>query len=141
MLGVLTAGATFVPIDPEYPLERIEYIVQDCGIRHMLCHPTDRQMASALQNRVTISLHDISSAIDHGLASDFATTMFPSIAPSNLAYIMYTSGSTGRPKGVMIEHHSLATLVQQAAECTDIRPGGRHLQMLALTFDSALGDI
>ncbi|KAJ1973465.1 hypothetical protein H4R34_005066, partial [Dimargaris verticillata] len=141
MLGVLMAGAAFVPIDPEYPVERIEYIVQDCGIRHMLCHPTDRQTANALQSRINISLHDVSVTIDHGLASDFATTMFPSIAPSNLAYIMYTSGSTGRPKGAMIEHHSLATLVQQVTDCTDIRPGGRHLQMLALTFDSALGDI
>ncbi|KAJ1972547.1 hypothetical protein H4R34_005373, partial [Dimargaris verticillata] len=141
MLGVLTAGATFVPIDPEYPLERIEYIVQDCGIRHMLCHPTDRQTAITLQNRVTITLHDISVTIDHGLASEVIPAMFPSIAPSNLAYILYTSGSTGRPKGVMIEHHSLAALVQQVTECTGIRPGCRHLQALALSFDCSLADI
>ncbi|KAJ1959759.1 hypothetical protein H4R35_007611, partial [Dimargaris xerosporica] len=65
----------------------------------------------------------------------------PTIQPNHLAYILYTSGSTGQPKGVMIEHHSLATLAQQASKCTGIQPGSRHLQMLALTFDGSLGDI
>ena len=106
MLAVLKAGAAYVPLDPGYPLERLNGMVADAGIRKIIGDGHDGPFAAA---------HIPMSQLGFG-ASDG-----PSLAPLNVpagatAYILFTSGSTGRPKGVMIGHRSAAAMVRWAEE-------------------------
>ncbi|HWK05312.1 MAG TPA: amino acid adenylation domain-containing protein, partial [Puia sp.] len=94
ILAVLKTGGAYVPLDPGYPIQRVEYIEQDC------------------RTKVTI---------DAGLLEDFKSrekypVALPGalITPGSLAYIIYTSGSTGKPKGVMIEHGNVTTMLRWA---------------------------
>ncbi|MFS1513883.1 non-ribosomal peptide synthase/polyketide synthase [Chengkuizengella sp. SCS-71B] len=99
VFGILKAGAAYVPIDPTYPEERINYLFEDSQIRVLLSETSlmDRlQFAGEIINLKEGSFYigDSSNLISMSIASD-------------LAYVIYTSGSTGRPKGVMIKHHSV----------------------------------
>ncbi|HVI44931.1 MAG TPA: amino acid adenylation domain-containing protein [Chitinophaga sp.] len=88
ILGVLLAGGAYIPVDPDYPAERVAYVLADSGSRILL----DEALLAELK-----ALPD-----NNGLAYTPAV-----IAPGNLAYVIYTSGSTGNPKGVMIEHRNV----------------------------------
>ncbi|HVG16902.1 MAG TPA: amino acid adenylation domain-containing protein, partial [Chitinophagaceae bacterium] len=103
IFGILKAGAAYVPVDPEYPLERIEYILRDTNAGVIVtssgCNP---------ELRVGGSVKSLELDTDEALiAIEPKTNPGISIEPHDLAYIIYTSGSTGKPKGVMIEHSSL----------------------------------
>ncbi|QOT00300.1 amino acid adenylation domain-containing protein [Brevibacterium sp. JNUCC-42] len=103
ILAILKAGAAFVPIDPEYPADRIQYMLEDSQAKLLLIHTSQAVEINAYAGEV-ILIADSTSY--QGDASNL-----PEVAqPANLAYIIYTSGSTGKPKGVMIEHRSLVNL-------------------------------
>jgi amino acid adenylation domain-containing protein len=89
MLGVLKAGCAYIPLDPEYPEERIAHILSDSGAKHLL---EDADIDKLLEEQNTNNPNI-------------------EVSPDNLAYIIYTSGSTGKPKGVMIEHRGIANYV------------------------------
>lgn len=95
LLGVLKAGGCYVPLDPAYPAERVNYIIKDA--------------------RISVLLTQAALADDSAQELE-GERQLPSISDSNLAYVIYTSGSTGQPKGVAIEHRSAATLVHWARE-------------------------
>ena len=99
MLGVMKVGAVFVPLDPELPGNRLDYIIQDSGIQVILADQEYHSLFSA-QSTTLLNLEDVTEA-NH-------ISVEPS-EPEDLAYIMYTSGSTGNPKGVQIDHRGLAT--------------------------------
>lgn len=108
ILGVLKSGGAYVPMDPDYPADRIAYMVADTSMTVVL---TDRQHAIRLSGIAGISLVVIDST---ELQLDLLTqaTLKPArtIKPDNLAYVIYTSGTTGRPKGVMVEHRNVVRL-------------------------------
>ncbi|MGA4846192.1 amino acid adenylation domain-containing protein [Streptomyces sp. G5(2025)] len=97
MLGVLKTGAAYLPIDPEYPADRISYMLQDANPALTLTEPVP---AAAYQEYSTAEITD----------AERRTAW----SPRHPAYMIYTSGSTGRPKGVIIEHHALATYLHRA---------------------------
>ncbi|MFB7680819.1 amino acid adenylation domain-containing protein, partial [Streptomyces rochei] len=97
MLAVLKTGAAYLPIDPDYPAERITYILDDARPALTLTEPVK---SADYENR------------PHGSLTD-AERRSP-WSPRHAAYMIYTSGSTGRPKGVIIEHHALATYLHRA---------------------------
>lgn len=104
IFGILKAGAAYLPIGPELPWERIQFMLEDSHCKLLL---TDNRLLQQAQ-QVTggkIPVLDISEleATDETPEID--------ISPSSLSYVIYTSGSTGKPKGVMVEHHSLCNLV------------------------------
>ena len=102
ILGILKSGAAFVPIDPEYPLNRIEFILEDTATK--ACLTTNAGIASLLQTSYGfIDMNDI----DDGMP---ASNVDAQVSSNDLAYVIYTSGSTGQPKGVPIEHRSLINL-------------------------------
>ncbi|PMB02626.1 non-ribosomal peptide synthetase [Fischerella thermalis CCMEE 5273] len=105
MLGVLKAGATYLPIDPNYPLERVRYILQDAQMKWVLID--DEATLPGFTGEV-IPLHA------DGRFTGPASNVDASSGPSDLAYIIYTSGSTGYPKGTMIEHGGLVNYVSWA---------------------------
>jgi len=113
VLAVLKAGAAYVPLDPTYPAERRQAMVEDSDMALMLTHV------------------DVAASKDRP-ASD------PQVAlhPDQLAYVIYTSGSTGRPKGVGVSHRALARHAQVAAGLFSLVPEDRMLQFATLNFDA-----
>ncbi|HYC29783.1 MAG TPA: amino acid adenylation domain-containing protein, partial [Chitinophagaceae bacterium] len=101
LLGVLKAGAAYVPVDPSYPAERIAYMLEDTGVPVVITG-SNIQLPS-FENKKIIYIDKGWSVINKGPESRPVTAL----RPFNLAYVIYTSGSTGKPKGVMIEHRSL----------------------------------
>ena len=94
LLGILKAGGTYVPLDPDYPRERLNYLVEDSGIRLLLTQ-------SSLRNRIPDSEKLSVLELDGADVKEIAeTNPETTLHPDNLAYVIYTSGSTGHPKAV-----------------------------------------
>ncbi|WP_181215980.1 non-ribosomal peptide synthetase, partial [Mesobacillus foraminis] len=103
MLGVLKAGAAYLPIDPEYPEERIFYMLEDSGAKSLIVqHPED--VPDGFNGQV-ISLWE------REWEKEDPSDLEGGTRPEDLAYIIYTSGSTGKPKGVMVEHRNVVRLL------------------------------
>ncbi|MGI9586494.1 MAG: amino acid adenylation domain-containing protein, partial [Acidimicrobiia bacterium] len=101
MLGAMRAGATYVPIDPSWPVERIRYVASSANCSRIVADEP-------------IEIETQVVTLDELLAAQSQTPEAIDAAPSDLAYVLYTSGSTGEPKGVMIERRSLANYVSWA---------------------------
>ena len=99
ILGILKAGAAYVPIDPAYPAERIQYMLTDTRASLVFSSQTGRKHLPSSGNFKIIELNN--PAFFHPFPVSFSQVH---IQPNQLAYVIYTSGSTGKPKGVMIEH-------------------------------------
>ena len=114
ILGVLKAGAAYLPIDPDYPQSRVNFILKDSNSQHLIA---DGKSADSAEFRGTVILpgapgffskHSPEPASNR--PAEFAA------GPDDLAYVIYTSGTTGNPKGVMVKHVSLLNYVWWAAE-------------------------
>ncbi|PAD62256.1 hypothetical protein CHH79_18835, partial [Bacillus siamensis] len=108
VLGVLKAGAAFVPIDPDYPKERISYILQDSGAKLLLTQEALDVPESYKGD--TILLDGSRSILSLPLDENDEANPQTETTADHLAYMIYTSGTTGQPKGVMVEHHALVNL-------------------------------
>lgn len=107
--GILKAGAAYIPLDPGYPIDRVEHILQDSSCHIILTDDSFAEKLAQLSFSVKIiNIHQIAYKNVENLPIIGKT--------NNLAYIIYTSGSTGKPKGVMIEHGSLVSLVSGLKE-------------------------
>lgn len=110
VLGIIKAGAAYVPLDPSYPDERLQYMFEHSGCRRMLSEVRHRERLARVSREV-LYVQDIlaqsrQTADQRWHTPPKLTTTFG----SSLAYVMYTSGSTGRPKGIMIEHRGVARI-------------------------------
>ena len=105
LLGILKAGATYVPIDPQYPRDRIAFMLQDSQAPIVV---TQQALAKDLPMATghVVLLDGDSPAISH----EHATNPDSGVTSNDLAYVIYTSGSTGRPKGTLISHHNVMRL-------------------------------
>lgn len=99
MLGILKTGAAYLPIDPAFPEQRVQYMLEDSGTEVLL---TEEQFMGKSGPTTTARLVDIRAVVHADVANPK-----PAAAPENLAYLIYTSGSTGNPKGVMVEHRNV----------------------------------
>ncbi|UII31963.1 amino acid adenylation domain-containing protein [Fulvivirga ulvae] len=130
ILGALKAGCTYVPIDPDYPEDRIDYIVKDSGLSLMLTDTDLEKRANQFGEQLQII--DVTSA---SISEENTANPGVSISPSQLAYMIYTSGSTGRPKGVMIEHRNVINFVEGIAARIPMEQGSRMLCLTTISFD------
>ncbi|XQE65275.1 amino acid adenylation domain-containing protein [Pseudomonas sp. P3C3] len=132
MLAVLKAGGAFVPLDPDYPRERLSYMVEDSGLKWLI---TSSDLAKRLP---------LSSAVEPLYLDQLDLLAFESSAPSvdlhplNLAYLIYTSGSTGQPKGVAVNHLGLTMHVQTIGQRYGMTPDDVELHFASISFDGAL---
>lgn len=131
LLGIAKSGAAYLPLDPEYPSERISYMLSDSGAKLLI---TNQQYIGVFTSQIQeISLETI----------ERDSTALPDHSPENhtigddLAYILYTSGSTGKPKGVEIEHHSLTNFLLSMQHEPGITREDRLLAVTTISFDIA----
>ncbi|MEU9131818.1 amino acid adenylation domain-containing protein [Kitasatospora sp. NPDC048540] len=130
MLGTLKAGAAYLPLDPEQPAGRLEFLLADSAAAILVTGPGT---APATGRRGTVLRID--AAAEH--AAD--TGPLPELAgPGDLAYVIYTSGSTGRPKGVAVQHRQIVNYLAGAAERLRIEPGGSYGLLQSLAFDFSI---
>ncbi|MFC9774200.1 amino acid adenylation domain-containing protein [Paenibacillus chitinolyticus] len=127
ILGILKAGGAYVAIDPAYPKERIDWMLEDCGEALLL---TEKAYAGVVTRAVAEWYLDDPElyAADRG-NPEFVHT------PDHLAYVLYTSGSTGRPKGVMIEHRGLSHFISGFRNRIPFEKGQSILAMASASFD------
>ena len=131
--GILKAGGCYVPIDPDYPTDRIKYMLADSGASILLSRKN--LYAKIGFTGDIIELDDKNNYKGDGCNLDNINT------PANLAYIIYTSGSTGKPKGVMIEHKALVNLVTWHKNNYEITPGSNCAEYASFSFDASVSQI
>ena len=136
ILGVLKSGAAYVPLDPGYPDERVNYIIEDSEPEIIITSKIHEHRLDP-KNAALILLDREMSEIKKMDTINPGTN----VTPENIAYIIYTSGSTGKPKGVIIEHGALVAFTRSASEIYDIRPNDRVLQFASISFDASIEEI
>ena len=136
--GIMSVGSVFVPLDPNAPPSRIAYVINDCGIRHIICgKKQSRSLKIVLEENISL---EVVIGIDEKLpVKTVSWEEIDRISPSqtvsvrmledDLAYIMYTSGTTGTPKGIMHSHRSGLAYAKLSRDLYDVRPSdilGNH---------------
>ncbi len=135
-LAVLKAGGAYLPIDPEYPEERIQYMIADSGIRFLIT-ADDLAKRFAQNDLQIIKLWEDRQAIESRPVDNPQNINHP----ENLAFIIYTSGSTGKPKGVLLQHRGAVNFVQNMAQDFGLQAGKTMLQLASFSFDAATSEI
>ena len=134
MYAILKAGAAYVPIDPEYPLERQEYILKQSSVLTVIMDD-DYSIRNSSESYAYINICSLDLS---GYDSSNTDLCHDS---KQLAYTIYTSGSTGKPKGVMIEHHSVINLIEWVNKEFNIGLKDRLLFVTSMCFDLSVYDI
>ncbi len=136
LLGVLKAGAAYVPLDPDHPDERRAFMLADSGANVLLTQERlEADLPAAFEGTVVRIDADWPA-----IASESDTTLATHVHAHSLAHVIYTSGSTGRPKGVCISHRAVARLVMNS-DYIDVDAGDRFAQTSNFSFDAATFEI
>ncbi|KAM6480833.1 hypothetical protein HDV62DRAFT_381365 [Trichoderma sp. SZMC 28011] len=144
MLGVLKAGAAFVPLDPASPTSRIEGILEDTNAKIVITSTSTSEKLSQIQRNqhvVVINEAFVAALEENGDAASTNLRTHPSAQSQDTAYVLFTSGSTGKPKGVVVPHQSLCCSMYAHGPATGIDENTRALQFGAYTFDSIIAEI
>ncbi len=136
-LAVLRAGGAYLPIDPAYPKDRIQFMLDDSGARVVIA---PREHAAAMQGggRTVLAWEDFSAKPESGGAG---AQPLPATDARQAAYVIYTSGSTGRPKGVVVSRGAWAALAEFQREAARVGPGDRVLQFASTSFDASVWEL
>jgi amino acid adenylation domain-containing protein len=138
MLGILKAGAAYVPLDPCYPYTRLNYIAADCGLRHVLADRDDHEWLPGFSGHCLL----LANAEGEGEAQASRVNSLPvRTEPGCLAYVIYTSGSTGVPKGTLVTHGNLSRLFTATRRLFEFT--GRDIWSMAhsYSFDFSVWEI
>lgn len=131
--GVLFSGAAYLPLSPEYPDERLRFMLEDSGATTVV---TQDHLVAALTEIAPAGIRVVTLGGPTG-----PSMSSPEPRPDSLAYVIYTSGSTGRPKGVMIEHHSVVSQIRWMHACGHLGEDVTVLQKTPMSFDAAQWEI
>lgn len=132
LVGILKAGAAYVPLDPAYPAERLAMMVEDAGLHRLLTHSIHARLFADAWVWEDIAA-DVEKAAKGAVKVE--------INPESAAYIIFTSGSTGRPKGIEMPHRALANLIEWQLERRTFKPAARVLQYSSISFDVSFQEI
>ena len=136
LLGVLKAGGAYVPIDPDYPLDRITFMLEDSRLPVLL---TTEEVVDRLPSS-WVQVIDLDSDWEM-ISSQSVKNPISPVLPENLAYVIYTSGTTGRPKGVMVQHSGVCNLAFAQQEAFRIDAESCVLQFASLSFDASVSEV
>jgi amino acid adenylation domain-containing protein len=142
LLGVLKAGAAYVPLDPDYPIERLRFMLSDSGARALLAEPELGELLGK-HGLPLISLPDTDATWTEAENASLSSRInsFPAVGPDNLAYVIYTSGSTGNPKGVMVTHRGAANCLQWMQQSYKLEASDGFLFKTSLGFDPSVWEL
>jgi amino acid adenylation domain-containing protein len=132
LLGVLRSGAAYLPLDPEFPPERTEFMLRDSGAGWLVT-------AGGYDHLQSVAPHVVPQ--EALFAEPGPAFTRPGVPPAAPAYVMYTSGSTGRPKGVVISHRALGAYVAAMGDLGLMAPGDRTLALARLPFDGSVSEL
>jgi amino acid adenylation domain-containing protein len=135
LLAILKTGAAYVPLEPSYPKERLDFLIEDTRTPVML---TQRSLATTV-----LAGHSLPFVfVDDDAAASASEAINSALAgePTSLAYVMYTSGSSGRPKGVLVENRAIVRLVRSTNFC-HFGPEEVFLQFAPISFDASTFEI
>jgi amino acid adenylation domain-containing protein len=135
LLGILKAGAAYLPLDPAYPKERLSFMIADAGVKVVVT-----------QNQFSVRTSDCARhvCLDSNwkeIGQESGSSPACAASPDNLAYVIYTSGSTGKPKGVLIEHRGVVNVIEASIRKFGIGRGSRVAQLASLNFDVSVLEI
>ena len=139
MLAILKAGAAYVPLDPEYPTDRVQHILEDSHAELLFTYSKLSECAGSFDSQVVLA--ERLEEVAQGFSSEVVGPDEVQVDPQDLCYVIYTSGTTGRPKGVQIEHRSIAHLVAAEQELFQIAASDRVFQGFSIAFDASLEEI
>ncbi|MBW4891780.1 amino acid adenylation domain-containing protein [Mucilaginibacter sp. HMF5004] len=135
MLGILKAGAAYVPLDPEYPQKRIEYMLTDSAAKLLI-------VSAKYKGLYKSGARELAVEDTWPKLSDYpAENIDLKAGPDNLAYVLYTSGSTGLPKGVQIEHHNLYNLLLSVQKFPGLNHKDKLLAVTTISFDISITEL
>lgn len=137
LLAVMKSGSAYVPIDPNYPEERIAYLLEDSGVATVIVSEHTKPLVRAAS---TISPLLLAEAEAEAAQHDFRLPL-PIVEPEELMYVIYTSGSTGKPKGVMVPHRAVVNHCLGVRDRFELRSTDRVLQFTSISFDVAVQEI
>ncbi|OXB13543.1 AMP-binding protein, partial [Flavobacterium tructae] len=137
ILGILKSGGAYVPIDPEYPADRIAYMLKDAGIDLVVSSQTSCNVINRDEELSVLCLDK-----DWDLISGYPTAELSTVlTASNLAYVIYTSGSTGTPKGVLITHKNVVRLFKNESPLYDFGSGDVWTLFHSFCFDFSVWEM
>ncbi|WP_019217797.1 AMP-binding protein [Legionella tunisiensis] len=138
ILAILKAGGAYAPIEPNYPFERIAFILDDCEAKFVI---TESNLFSIIETRLpNLNRKNQLINIDEFEFFPQEKQVVP-VSAHSLAYIIYTSGSTGKPKGVMVEHKQVMRLFTSAQELYDFTEYDRWPLFHSIAFDVSVWEI
>jgi len=144
LLAVLKAGGAYVPVDPDYPADRLAFMLQDSDVAVLLTQKDLLDTLPALSMRIVCVDDQAQSADENdGELTRNPLTQNPvsNVAPENLAYVIYTSGSTGRPKGVQVRHETVVHLFAATRDQLGFREGDVSTVVHSSAFDFSVWEI
>lgn len=132
LIAIMRTGAAYVPLDPSFPADRLQYIVEHSGVKVMLAHTT-LDVVSQLSDSAdqVISMEEVASDLEE------SEEALPTVGhvDSSLMYTMYTSGSTGNPKGVALPHTAVAELLASMKRRLGLAQGDQWVSLTTVSFD------
>lgn len=140
ILGILKAGGAYVPMDPDYPEERLLFMLNDASIKLVVSQKSVVKKFSFLSSNGKIKI--ICLDAQRREIKNLSVKNIPGINKvTDLAYLIYTSGTTGKPKGVMIEHRGIPNLSYNIMKIAQVNPSTRGLLFASINFDASVADI
>ncbi len=131
LVAILKSGAAYLPLDPAYPKDRVEFMLKDSGAKMLITQKKHEQYFTSSISEILIE--DAWASLNNYDASELDTV----IGGDDLAYILYTSGSTGLPKGVLVTHHNMANLLVGMKRKPGISHSDKLLAISTISFDIA----
>ncbi|MCJ8270001.1 MAG: amino acid adenylation domain-containing protein, partial [Psychrosphaera sp.] len=137
IIAVLKAGAAYVPLAPDAPRQRVEYMLADTGLVLLLSqrHYQQRLLQWTDSNVGVIAVDDPDILVSQSMIDVMPSA---SLEPASLAYVIYTSGTTGQPKGVMVEHQSIANLIINQTQALNFSEDEKVIWLPSYVFDASI---
>ncbi|MFN7945818.1 MAG: amino acid adenylation domain-containing protein [Blastocatellia bacterium] len=138
ILGIMKAGAAYVPLDPHYPADRLAFMLEDSQARLVLTQSHLKSAIANLQSEIELLCLDSDWP---QIAPESTANPISEVRPHNLAYAIFTSGSTGQPKGTLLEHRGLCNFALAFGRRFHLSAESRLLQFGSLSFDGSVAEV
>ena len=137
LVGIMKSGAGYVPLDPDYPVDRLAYMVENSEVKHVIAHLDQAELTDEFETTTTFIDQDWDKIAAAGNKKVKAKVK----PPTDIAYVIYTSGSTGKPKGVQVQHRAAVNLLWSMIETPGFTADDRILATTTLSFDISVAEM